>query len=68
MKKAMLALAALTIAASSPVSVARADQRLADEVARTGVWGNTTSGTPAVYGSGASPCWSDVAVRTGTRT
>jgi hypothetical protein len=65
MKKAMLALAALTIAASSPVSVARADQRLADEVARTGVWGNTTSGTPAVYGSGASPCWSDVAVRTG---
>ena len=67
MMKVTMALAALMIA-FSPVSVARADQRLADEVARTGVWGNTSSGTPAVYGSGASPCWSDVAVRTGTRT
>jgi hypothetical protein len=63
-KKASIAVAALLAAALGPVSIAHADQRLADEVARTGVWGNTSSGTPAVYGSGASPCWTDVAVRT----
>lgn len=65
MKKATMAVAALLIAALSPVPVARADQRLADEVARTGVWGNTSAGTPAVYGSGRAPCWSDVGLRTG---
>ena len=63
MKKATMACAALLIAALSPVSAARADQRLAGEVARAGVWGNTTAGTPAVYGSGAAPCWSDVGLR-----
>src|SRR5262245_60077781 len=35
----------------------------ASEVARTGVWANTSAGTPAVWGSGSSPCWADVAVR-----
>jgi hypothetical protein len=63
--KALAALAALLALVLLPVSVAGADQRLASEVARAGVWANTTSGTPAVYGSGSSPCWSDVAVRNG---
>jgi hypothetical protein len=65
MRKATTVLATALVVALMAAPSARADARLAAEVARVGVWANTTSGTPAVYTSGSSPCWSDIAVRNG---
>jgi hypothetical protein len=52
-----------TILALLLPAVANAEGTIQSEVARTGVWANTSDYTPAVYGSGSSPCWTNVKLR-----
>src|SRR5258706_4365583 len=49
-----------TILALLLPAAANAEGTIQSEVARTGVWANTSDYTPAVYGSGSSPCWTKV--------
>lgn len=62
MQRRLLAACAVLMLAALPATAA-ATTTLASEVKRTGLWANTRAGTPAVWGSGSQPCWSDVAVR-----
>src|SRR5258705_8773298 len=52
-----------TILALLLPAVANAEGTIQSEVARTGVWGDTSDYTPAVYGSGSTPCWTNGKLR-----